>query len=414
MGSSKSHDPFAALRYKEFLFYLTNRFFLTIGIQLQSVVVGWQVYSITQNVLDLGIIGLAEAIPFIIVSLFSGYVADTYNRKKIILLCLSIYILITGLLVYVSSPEWFDLNKSGTWPIYLAVCGIGIVRGFVAAAYPSFLAQLVPRSAYANAATWNSTIWHIASILGPACAGFLILLGYQLAYFIDIILILIALLAFVFIAARPVPAKEISESLVESLSAGVKFVFKNELLLGALSLDLFAVLFGGAVALLPAFTEELLKCGPNELGLLRAAPALGAVIMALIIAYKPPRQQAGMNLLVSVALFGLATIGFGLSTNFFMAFFFLFLTGAFDNVSVVVRHTILQLSTPDHMRGRVSAVNSIFIGSSNEIGAFESGSTAQLMGLRQAIVLGGSLTLCVVVGIGTLSRKLRQLNIDSL
>jgi len=414
MGSSTKHDPFAALRYKEFLFYLTNRFFLTIGIQLQSVVVGWQVYSITHNVLDLGIIGLAEAIPFIIVSLFSGYVADSYSRKKIILICLSIYILITGILVYVSTPDLFNLNATGTWPIYMAVCGIGIVRGFVAAAYPSFLAQLVPRSAYANAATWNSTIWHIASILGPACAGFLILLGYQLAYFIDIIFILIALLAFVFIAARPVPARENTETLMESLGAGIKFVFKNELLLGALSLDLFAVLFGGAVALLPAFTEELLHCGPNELGLLRAAPALGAVIMALLIAYKPPKQKAGMNLLVSVALFGLATIGFGLATNFYVAFLFLFLTGAFDNVSVVVRHTILQLSTPDHMRGRVSAVNSIFIGSSNEIGAFESGATAQLMGLRPAIVLGGGLTLCVVVGIGTLSRKLRQLNMDSI
>ena len=200
----------------------------------------------------------------------------------------------------------------------------------------------------------------------------------------------------------------------ESLSAGIKFVFKNQLILGALTLDLFAVLFGGAVALLPAFADKVLHAGSIELGFLRAAPAIGAVIMALIIAYKPPTKNAGRNLFLSVGAFGLATILFGLSTNFYWALFFLFLTGAFDNVSVVIRHTILQLSTPDNMRGRVSAVNGIFIGSSNEIGAFESGTTARAFGLKPSIVVGGILTILVVIVTARLTPKLRKLNIDNL
>ncbi|MEN9441671.1 MAG: hypothetical protein RLZ33_1748, partial [Bacteroidota bacterium] len=223
-----------------------------------------------------------------------------------------------------------------------------------------------------------------------------------------------AFLAFLFIASKPIPVKEKSESLFESLSAGIKFVFKNQLILGALSLDLFAVLFGGAVALLPAFADKVLHAGAVELGFLRAAPAVGAVLMALIIAYKPPTKNAGRNLFLSVGAFGLATILFGLSTNFYLALFFLFLTGAFDNVSVVIRHTILQLSTPDNMRGRVSAVNGIFIGSSNEIGAFESGAAARALGLRPSIVFGGIMTVLVVLATAKLAPKLRKLNIDHL
>jgi MFS family permease len=276
------------------------------------------------------------------------------------------------------------------------------------------MAQIVPRELYANAATWNSTLWHVASIVGPSLAGFMIAASYSAAYTMDISFIIIAFFSFILIANKPMPVKEKSESLFESISAGIKFVFKNQLILGALSLDLFAVLFGGAVALLPAFADEVLHAGAIELGFLRAAPAIGAVLMALLIAYKPPTHNAGRNLFLSVGAFGGATILFGLSTNFFWAFFFLFLTGAFDNVSVVIRHTILQLSTPDNMRGRVSAVNGIFIGSSNEIGAFESGATARAFGLKPSIVLGGILTVAVVLVTARLAPKLRKLNIDQL
>ena len=410
----KKHDPFAVLRVKEFNFFLTNKFFFTLGIQMQSVIVGWQIYALTKDVFALGMIGLAEAIPFIAVSLFSGHVADHFDRKKIILLFTFFMLVATGILFYFTLNTSTVLKSYGTLPIFVVIGFVGVIRGFLSAAFPSIMSQIVPRALYSNAATWNSTVWHIASVVGPASAGFLISISYETAYIIDILLIAISFLAFLFIKSKPIPVKEKVESLFESLSAGIKFVFKNQLVLGALSLDLFAVLFGGAIALLPAFADKVLHAGAVELGFLRAAPAIGAVVMALLIAYKPLGHNAGRNLFISVGLFGLATVLFGICTNFYWAMFFLFLTGAFDNVSVVIRHTVLQLSTPDEMRGRVSAVNGIFIGSSNEIGAFESGATARIFGLKPSIILGGVLTIGVVLIIAKLAPKLRKLNIDSL
>ena len=410
----KAHDPFAVLRIREFNFFLINRFFLTMGIQMQSVIVGWQIYALSKDVLDLGLIGLTEAIPFIAISLFSGHVADIFSRKKIILIATSCFLIITCFLLYCSIEQTIIVQRFGTLPIFIAIACTGIIRGFLSAAYPSFITQLVPRKLYANASTWNSTIWHIASIVGPSIAGLIIAINYTTAYTIDLLFIVLAIVSFVFISNHPQPKKEKKESIFESIQAGIKFVFQNQLILGALSLDLFAVLFGGAVALLPAFADKVLHAGAVELGFLRAAPAVGAVCMAFIIAYKPPTKNAGRNLFISVAAFGLSTVLFGLSTSFFWALFFLFLTGAFDNVSVVIRHTILQLSTPDEMRGRVSAVNGIFIGSSNEIGAFESGASARAFGLKPSIIMGGILTLLVVAITAKLSPVLRKLNIDQL
>lgn len=381
---------------------------------MQSVIVGWQIYALSKDVLDLGLIGLTEAIPFIAISLFSGHVADIFSRKKIILIATSCFLIITCFLLYCSIEQSIIVQRFGTLPIFIAIACTGIIRGFLSAAYPSFITQLVPRKLYANASTWNSTIWHIASIVGPSIAGLIIAINYTTAYTIDLLFIVLAIVSFVFISNHPQPKKEKKESIFESIQAGIKFVFKNQLILGALSLDLFAVLFGGAVALLPAFADKILHAGAVELGFLRAAPAVGAVCMAFVIAYKPPTKNAGRNLFISVAAFGLSTVLFGLSTSFFWALFFLFLTGAFDNVSVVIRHTILQLSTPDEMRGRVSAVNGIFIGSSNEIGAFESGASARAFGLKPSIIMGGILTLLVVAITAKLSPKLRKLNIDQL
>jgi MFS family permease len=408
------HDPFAALRVKEFLFYLNTRFFLTIAIQMQSVIVGWQIYKYTKDVLALGMIGLAEAIPFIIVSLFAGHVADTYNRKYIIILFTSMLIICTGSLLYFSLDTSTILQTYGTSPIFIVIAGTGIIRGFLSASFPSFMSQLVPRELYANAATWNSTTSHVASIIGPAMAGFICAISFSTAYEVDIICIIISVLSFFFIASKPLPKKEKKESLFDSLSAGIKFVFTNQLILGALSLDLFAVLFGGAVAMLPAFADKVLHVGAVELGFLRSAPALGAVIMAIIIAYKPPTLNAGRNLFLAIGAFGLATILFAFSTNYYLALFFLFLTGAFDNVSVVIRHTILQLSTPDEMRGRVSAVNSIFIGSSNEIGGFESGVAARAMGLKPSIIFGGVMTILIVAITYRIAPKLSKLNLKNI
>lgn len=414
MIKPRKHDPFSALRLKEFNFYLTNRFFLTMGIQMQSVIVGWQVFDLTKDVLALGMIGLAEAIPFIIVSIFSGHVADTFNRKKIILLFTFFYILVTLGLLWLSFDSGEVIDAYGTKPIFLMILLVGVIRGFLSAAFPSFMAQIVPREHYANAATWNSSIWHGASVLGPSIAGLIIAVSYTSAYVVDVCFLVLSFLAIMFISSRPVPEKKHKESLFSSLTSGIRFVFKNEIVLGALSLDLFAVLFGGAVALLPAFADNVLNAGAVELGFLRAAPAIGAVIIAFIIAYRPPKRNAGRTLLLSVGAFGFATILFGLSSNFYVAFICLLLAGAFDNVSVVIRHTILQLATPDHMRGRVSAVNGIFIGSSNEIGAFESGATARAFGLKPSIILGGILTIGVVILTARLAPKLRKMNMKEL
>jgi MFS family permease len=413
-NTENKHDPFAALRIKEFLFFLNTRFFLTLAIQMQSVIVGWQIYNYTKDVLALGMIGLAEAIPFILVSLFSGHVADTFNRKYIIVLFTSLLIICTSTLLYFSLDSSTVISRYGTLPIFLIIGCIGVIRGFISASFPSFMSQIVPRSHYANSATWNSTVWHIASIVGPALAGFICAVSFSAAYEVNIIMIIISVISILFVGSKPIPPKEKKESLTESLSAGIKFVFKNQLILGALSLDLFAVLFGGAVGILPAIADKILHVGSVELGFLRAAPALGAVIMALLLVYKPLTNNAGRNLFLAIAGFGIATVLFAFSTNYYLSLFFLFLTGAFDNVSVVIRHTILQLSTPDNMRGRVSAVNSIFIGSSNEIGGFESGVAARLMGLMPSVAFGGCMTIFIVAVTAKLTPKLRKLNMKQI
>ncbi len=420
MSIKKSdHDPFAALRVKEFLFFLNTRFFLTLAIQMQSVIVGWQIYEITKDELALGMIGLSEALPFIIISFFSGHVADTVSRKLIILISISFLILSTSALLYFSSDASTVLQHYGTFPIYLVFGFIGIVRGFISAAFPAFMAQIVPRELYANSATWNSSMWHVGAVVGPAIAGIICAISFFAAYTVNIVFILLSIVSFLFIASKPVPVKEKKESLMESLSGGIKFVFGNQLILGALSLDLFAVLFGGAVAMLPAFADKILHVGSAELGFMRAIPAVGAIFTAIILAYKPITKNAGRNLFLNVALFGLATIFFAVSTNYYLSLFFLFLTGAFDNVSVVVRHTILQLSTPDEMRGRVSAVNSIFIGSSNEIGGFESGVAAKAfggnaVGLVRSVIFGGVMTILIVAGTYKITPKLRKLNLKEI
>lgn len=318
------HDPFAALRIKEFLFFLNTRFFLTLAIQMQSVIVGWQVYDITHDKLSLGLICLAEAIPFIIVSFFSGHVADTVSRKLIIIVSVSFLIISTSALLYFSLKTSTILTEYGTLPIYLVFCFIGVVRGFISAAFPAFMAQIVPREHYANSATWNSSIWHVGAVIGPAIAGIVCAISISAAYTANVVFIVLSIISFVFIASKPVPVKVQKETLQQSLAGGIKFVFSNQLILGALSLDLFAVLFGGAVAMLPAFAYEILFVGPAELGFLRAAPAVGAIFTAIILAYKPITKNAGRNLFLNVGLFGVATILFGISTNYYLSLLFLF------------------------------------------------------------------------------------------
>jgi len=385
---------------------------MTLATQVQGVVVGWQIYQYTRNPLWLGMIGLTEAVPNIGASLFTGHVADVVIRKRIIVWATFALMVCTLMLFIFTLNDGFILKNSGVWPVYIVIFLSGLGRAFMTPAYFAFQSQIVPRENYANASTWSSTAWQTGAIGGPAivffCYGFL---GITYTYAIDLALMLVAFACFIVIPSRPLPPRVEKESLFESLGKGVKFVFKNEVILGALSLDLFAVFFGGAVALLPMFADRM-QMGVQGVSALRAAPSVGAVIMIVIMIYKPLLHKAGRNLLICVAGFGLCMIFFALSRNFYLSFGLLLLSGGFDSVSVVVRSTILQLMTPDEMRGRVSAVNNIFIGSSNEIGEFESGLAARIMHLIPSVIFGGSMTIIVVAVTALKAKKLAKLQLE--
>ena len=407
------------LKHKEFRWFVLARFFLTLAIQLQMSTINLQIYyEYSKEEIMLGMIGLTEALPFIATSFFSGHLADIINRRKILLLgCTAL--LIGSLFLFGFSSNLFTwIHGFGMYPLFVVVFIFGIIRSFLAVSAHPFMSQIIPRELYTQSATWNTTAWHIGSILGPVIAG--LMYGYRHSlhanwcYGTTCVLFLCAIICFGLIKSKPIPAKTKNETFMQSMTVGVKFVFKNKLVLSVLSLDLFAVLFGGAVALIPAFTDKILHLGPEAYGLLRTAPAVGAVLMAFYLTIKPPAKNAGMSLLMGVAAFGLFTIFFAFCTNYWLAFLMLLFTGAFDNISVVIRQSILQLSTPDEMRGRVAAVNSIFIGSSNEIGAFESGVAARLMGLVPSIAFGGVMTILVVLGVHKLNPDLKKLDLTKL
>jgi MFS family permease len=405
-------------KIKEFRLFVMARFFMTLAIQMQFSTIYLQVYyEYSKEEIVLGLIGLTEAVPFVITSFFSGHVSDNFYRKRIILLGV-IALLIGALLLYLNvEPLVLLFKNTGIIALFAIVFLFGIIRSFLAASLQPYMSQIVPRQFYTHSATWNSTAWHTGAILGPVIAG--LVYGFsnnaRLCHLIEVVLFLLALFYIWRINNKGAPEKQDKkESVLEGMKVGLNFVFKNKMVLSALSLDLFAVLFGGAVALIPAFTDKVLHLGPEVYGLLRTAPAIGALAMAFVMAVYPPAKKAGLALIWSVIAFGVFTILFALSTTYWMAFAMLFFTGAFDNVSVVVRHSILQLSTPDNMRGRVSAINSVFIGSSNEIGAFESGATAKLFGLVPSIIVGGGLTILVVGVINKINPKLKKLDINRL
>lgn len=409
------YDAYAVLRIKDFRMFILARFLLTFGIQMQSVIVGWQVYKITHDPFSLGLIGLAEAIPFLGVALFAGHVADSMNRRRIILVTVIAYLLGAIALLLLSLHLYDTAKINGVFAIYVVIFATGFARGFFYPAQSAFMAQIVPRELYANSSTWNSTIWHIAAVSGPAFGGLIYgFIGVEAAYTTVIAFVIVSFIFFLQMRNLPLPLREVKEGLLKSLSAGIRFVFGNQILLGALALDMFAVLFGGAVAMLPVFAAEVLMTGPQGLGFLRAAPAAGAVIMALVLAYRPPLKHAGVNLLIAVAGFGFSIILFAISRNFYFSLAMLALSGMFDNVSVIIRSTIIQLYTPDNMRGRVASVNSIFVGSSNEIGSFESGLAAKLLGLVPSVIFGGTMTLLIAATTGRFSPKLRKLNLHEV
>ena len=387
---SSGHDPYQALRFGEYRWFLAGSLTLTMATQIQTLVMGWQVYQLTRDPFSLGLIGLAEAVPFLGLSLVGGWAADRMDRRRLSLLALLALILGAALLL---GLNW-GLGLRAAWPFYAIQALAGLGRAFNRPAFSALGTELVPREAYQNANTWRSSTMHLAQVAGPALGGLLFgFIGARTAYGVEGAMMLFTF--FAILQIRPRPRAPQHSPLLRSLGEGVVFVFKNRLVLSALSLDLFAVLFGGAVAMLPVFALDVLKVGPQALGLLRAAPAIGSVFMSFWQAHHPARR-AGLVLLGCVAAFGLCWMGFALSTSFMLSMALLALSGALDNVSVVLRGTLVQTLTPPAMMGRVQAVAGFFIGSSNELGAFESGLAARLMGLIPSVLFGGCMTLGVV------------------
>ena len=409
------NDPYAALRIREFNIFLLLRFIMVFSWSMQFIVIEWEVYSLTKSALSLGIVGLMEVVPAILMALLAGHFVDQNEKKGLLLKCI-IGFLIISLGLFLLTWEPFRGNLSGKTILYLIYFLVflgGIVRAFLGPTIFSLLSLIVPKNLYPNAATWSSSVWQISSVLGPAVAGFSItIIGVSGSMLTVLACSFLALITLSQVSTKPILNPKIGEPIMQSLKEGVKFVYNNKTILGAISLDMVAVLFGGAVALLPIYAQDILKVGPEGFGVLRAAPALGAFITMFISAYVPLNKNAGMKLLFSIFAFGICIIVFGISTLFWLSVIALFLSGVVDGISVVIRQTILQLKTPDHMRGRVSAVNSIFVGSSNELGAFESGLTAKLMGTVTSVVFGGTMTLIIVVFTGFASPTFRKLDLQ--
>ncbi len=381
---------------------------------MQFIVIEWQVYSLTKDPLSLGLIGLMEVIPAVSLALFAGHIVDQKEKKKLLTICVFAFLSISmGLFVLTLPSTMESFSQSMVlYGIYGLVFLGGIVRAFLGPTIFSLLALLVPKKIYPNAATWSSSTWQIGAVAGPALAGFAI--NLMDVHWSMLVIVGWAALAFIClfkIPKKPIMNPNIGEPVLQSLKEGIKFVFKTKAVLGALTLDMIAVLFGGAIALLPIFAQDILKVGPQGFGILRAAPAVGAFIIMFTTAYFPISKKAGIKLLIAVFGFGLCIIVFGLSSIFWVSVMALFFSGITDGISMVIRQTILQLKTPDHMRGRVSSVNSMFVGSSNELGAFESGITAKYMGTVTAVVFGGSMTLLTVIFTSIVSPAFRKLDL---
>ena len=392
-------DPYAALRFKEFNFFLIIRFILVFGWSMQFIIVEWEVYSLTKDPLSLGLIGLVEVIPAISTALFAGHIVDQREKKMLFVQCILAFLLVAIGYYFITSPYVYDNyeNSQILTGIYVLVFLGGFIRAFIGPTIFSLVALIVPKRVYPNAATWSSSTWQLAVVLGPAFAGFSIAwIGVHNSMGIVLLTIVIGLLLIGFIKEKPILNPKIGEPIFQSLKAGLNFVYKTKAILVALTLDMVAVLFGGAIALLPIYAQDILNVGSEGFGILRAAPAVGSVLMMVASAHIPLTRNAGKKLLFAIFCFGISIIVFGVSDIFGLSVFALFMYGLTDGVSMIIRQTILQLKTPDEFRGRVASVNSIFVGSSNELGAFESGATAKLMGTVPAVVFGGVMTILTV------------------
>jgi MFS family permease len=408
------NDPYAALRFKEFNIFLLVRFALVFGWSMQFVVIEWQVYALTKDPLSLGIIGLCEFLPAFFLAPFAGHIVDQKEKRNLFAVCIALFSIISFGLFWLTSEtiESTWATKSILLGIYSLVFFGGVLRAFFGPTIFSLIALLVPKKAYPNAATWSSSTWKGASVFGALCGGFFIAwIGVHYTLGIIFALVMLALLLVSQIQRKPIMNKKSNESVKESLKAGLRFVFNDKVILGALTLDMIAVLFGGAVAIFAVFAKDVLDAGPKGFGLLNAALSSGSIITMLATTYLPITKNTGKKLLISVFGFGISMILFGASKLLWLSVTALFISGVFDGISMVIRQTILQLKTPDEMRGRVGAVNSMFVGSSNELGALESGIAAKIFGAPLAVVLGGTVTLITVMAIGWKNKPLRDLDL---
>ena len=393
-----TQDAFAALRYRDFSLVTLNQFCLTLAILIQEIIVAYSLYKITKDPLTLGLIGLAEAIPYIALSLWGGYFADRFNKQTIMKICLFFAIplpLVLWGLFHAYGLKQIELSTL-SWGVYAVIFGLGTIRGFYNPSATSLKPFLIPREIYANGATWTTIGWQSGVIIGPMLGGFMLaFFGRETSFISVAVLLSLCFLLVNLLSKRTFPKIE-TERVLQSLGEGFRFIAKTKIVPWAISLDLVSVLFGGVIALLPIFAEDILKIGPEGLGYLRAAPSIGALITMIALTRFPPTRHAWRNMLLAVAGFGLFTLLFAYSNYLWLSLFALAMTGACDSISVVIRQTILQIYPPENMRGRVAAVNGMFVSSSNELGAFESGLAAKYLGPVIATVFGGSMTLLVV------------------
>ena len=408
------NDPYAALRIKEFNIFLLLRLFLVFGWSMQFIVIEWQVYSITKDPLSLGIIGLMEIIPAFTMALFAGHIVDQKEKRNLLAICIAAFSLISLGLFLLTTDEvvgnWS--TKSILYSIYALVFFGGFLRAFFGPIIFSLVALIVPKKTYPNAATWSTSMWKTAAVLGALFGGFFISwIGVDNTLCIVFVMVVVSFLLNFLIKKKPILNKKIGEPVIQSLKVGIRFVFQNKAILGALTLDMIAVLFGGTVAILAIFAQDVLEVGSEGFGILNASISLGSIVTMFATTYIPISRNTGKKLLISIFIFGVSIIGFGLSSVFWLSVLLLFISGAADGISMIIRQTILQLKTPDDMRGRVSSVNSMFVGSSNELGAFESGLAAKLIGPVAAVVFGGTMTLITVFAIGVKNPVLRDLDL---
>ncbi|WP_127130127.1 MFS transporter [Pseudoflavitalea rhizosphaerae] len=410
-GDRGPENSFEVLKIKEFRLYIIQRFFFTMAMRMIATVVWWQMYLITKNPLALAFIGLSEAVPAILLSLYSGHVVDKTDNRKLMLITILLYVVCAVALLTITIPsvEQSVGKHFIQYSIYVIIFSTGVIRAFLGPVTNAIMAQMVPKSHLPSAVTWRSGTWLGASVIGHASAGFLIAYaGYTNTFALIIFYILISATAAFFISAKPPQHNKKGQKTWESVKEGLKYVMGTKELLGAMALDLFAVLFGGAVAMIPFFAGEILKVGAIGFGWLNAATDIGSALVIVYLTIFPLKKNQGKLLLFAVAGFGICIITFGLSTIYWLSFVALLLSGVLDGISVVIRGTILQLKTPDEMRGRVSAINSMFINSANEIGSFESGVAAKLMGVVPSVLFGGAMSVLVVVGAWIKAPSLRK------